>query len=224
MSQLNIVFHKITQYPTNNWEVTPEYFWEIFNWCKKNYPNFHIYFDDGYRLTNLQARLKEISQLSTLAIITDEVGKRNCLTWKDIGVVKKLGFKLASHSVSHPSLYTYNGSNKTILKNPFGGEYQLTTRGKKLISENEIKFQLIESKRELFNRGFEIDEFVFPYGLYSDQTILLLDELDIYKYYTTCDEQLYNGGKLIPRVLIEGKRSIKETILCLTNIIDKSKK
>ncbi|MBU1088662.1 polysaccharide deacetylase family protein [Patescibacteria group bacterium] len=219
MQKLNLAFHKICKNPQGDWQVNPKYFWKIFDWCNHNYTNFRIYFDDGDKLDELSDKHGIIAKYCTLAIVTDNIGKKGYYSWDELKQMKQKGFTISSHSVSHSSMCWFD-NNGILLANPPMGKYDNCPRGKQLLSENQIKYQLVESKKILNNHGFDTNEFVFPYGLYSDQTIEILDNLGIYKYYTTCNEKLYDGGKLVPRILIYGTKSPTETIKCLTNLIN----
>lgn len=218
MLKLNLVFHKICNNPQGDWQVGPEYFWKIFNWCRSNYPNFHIYFDDGFRINELSSANNQIAKYSTLAIATDNVGKKGYFSWNDLKKMSQAGFTIASHSVSHPSM-CFLDKNNILIVNPPKGEYINSPKGKQCLSENQIRYQAVESQKILAKNRFNTGEFVFPYGLYSNQTIKLLDDLGLYGYYSTCDEKLYGNGKLVPRILIYGTKSPQETIKCLIKLI-----
>ncbi|MDO8570275.1 MAG: polysaccharide deacetylase family protein [Candidatus Daviesbacteria bacterium] len=220
MSKLNIVFHKITTNPAGNWEVSPILFRDIFKWCQQNYEDFQIYFDDGYDLEIISNFYNEIAPLSTLAIVTDDIEKNGFFSWEDLSKLSKMGFNIASHSVTHPSMSVFDQNNIGLV-NPSGGIYSNVPRGKQLLTMIQVKFQIVESKKVLVEKGFRIREFVFPYGLYSQQTINLLNDLGLYDFYATCDNGLDEGVKIISRNLIHGTKSLKENIRCLTKIIEK---
>lgn len=220
MYSLNLVFHGVNPKVSGEWQVTLEHFNCIFNWCLKNIVSFCIYFDDGIKLAFKEAELVKIAPYSNLAIVTGDVGTKDHYSWSELCHLSKLGFSISSHGVSHSSLCRYDDSDRLIMKNPAGGEYISSPRGKQLLNEKQIEYQLVESKKELHKHGFEVSQFVFPYGLYSKQTIEILDNLGIYSHYVTCDPMLYTGGKIIPRLLVYGNRSADENILCLTKLIE----
>lgn len=220
MSKLNIVFHKIMANPTGDWEVSPILFRDIFKWCQQNCEDFQIYFDDGYGLEIISNFYSEIAPLTALAIVTDDIGKNGFFSWEDLSKLSKIGFNIASHSVSHPSMAIFDQNNIELI-NPSGGRYSNVPRGKQLLAINQVKFQIVESKKALVEKGFRVREFVFPYGLYSQQTIDLLNDLGLYDFYATCDEGLDEGNKIILRNLIYGTKSLEENIRCLTKIIEK---
>ncbi len=220
-AKLNIVFHRICHNPTNKWEMTPDLFLKIYRWCLDKYPNFRAYFDDGNSMLDLGDHLDFIATRSTLAIATDILGNDTHISWNELSYLYELGFTIASHGTSHASLCVYDPVDNQILPNPAGGKYISALRGKRLLSERQVEYQLIESKKALLNHGVNVNEFVFPYGLYSNQTLKILDELKIYDFYSTCDERLYNSGKIIPRVLICGDKTFQETIKCLIKVIER---
>jgi hypothetical protein len=220
-NKLNIVFHKITKCPKGDWEVTPSYFFKIFNWCKKNYSDFSVYFDDGEKMDFSVQEMATIAPFSILSVVTNLVGKTNHYGWKDLSVLVKKGFKVASHGASHVSLAKYDNSDKYIMKCPKGGTYEDHIQGKYLLSEQQIRYQLAESWVSLFNHGFKVDEFVFPYGLYSKQVLKVAEKIGRYNYYATCDDGVYTGGKIIPRFLIYGAKTAEDNIKCLSKIIQR---
>lgn len=222
MHRLNLAFHKIKNNPSGKWEISPAFFEKIYDWCVNQTYDFHIYFDDGKNLDLPANILKKIAHKSTLAVETGNVGKTNYLTWQELQNLVKIGFSLASHTVSHPALCVYDKSNTNIISTPLGGEYTSSPRGRgQVLSEYQVRYQLIESKKKLTEKGFNVEELVFPYGLYSASIIGILDKLNIYKYYTTCDEEVYQGGKIIPRFLIYGDKTPEENISCLIKNIEK---
>lgn len=221
MYRLNLVFHQVKNNPLGEWEVSSTFFEQLYEWCKKQTFDFHFYFDDGKCLDLPNGILRGIARNSTIAIETGNVGKQGYLTWLRLQDLRKMGFSFASHTVSHSALCIYDKSGTKILPMPSGGEYAVSLRGKgQVLSENQVKYQLVESKKKLIETGFSVDEIVFPYGLYSPRIISMLDELGIYSYYVTCDEGIYKGGKMVSRFLVYGDRTLEEHILCLTKHIE----
>lgn len=219
MYKLNLAFHDIVGNASGEWQIRPEYFIKMFDWCQKNVNDFCIYFDDGKRIELSSKELAFIGPCCNLAVVVETIGLNGYFGWPDLTLLVKLGFKISSHGYSHSSLCKYDDANQKILVNPKGGKYQSAPRGKVLLSEKEVEFQLIESKKMFEKHGFEVKEFVFPYGLYSSQTIGILDKLDVYEYYTTCEPGFYSGGKMIPRFLVYGNKTVRDNLLCLTKII-----
>lgn len=214
MPRLNLAFHKICHQPQNEWEVKPLDFRKIVNWCTVNYPNFHIYFDDGDTLDCLEQYLFEIRNKVTFAIVIDKIGKAGFFGWKKLEKMKSQGFHIASHGVNHTSLCWFdNFGNKST--NPKKGDYTNSQRGKTLLSVNQVRYQIIESFNAFSNHRIHTNEFVFPYGLYSDQTIKILDQIEIYKKYVTCDPSLDFGKKIVPRLLINNQEDNIGKIRCL---------
>jgi len=219
VQRLNLAFHKICWQRQDEWEITPKKFWQIIKYCQDNHINFMVYFDDGDELNDIEDKLKAIKEKVILAITIDKVGKKGYLSWKEIERMYRNGYKIASHGVNHTSLCWFD-ENGQILENPKGGIYERSKRGKKLLSENQVRYQLIESYKAFQNHGVLIDEFVFPYGLYSKQTVEIIRKAKLYKRCVTCDMGIDVGKFLVPRLLINNNTDNIKNIKCLTkNII-----
>ena len=129
----------------------------------------------------------------------------------------KEGIKISSHTSSHAALAVYREGK--LQGTPLGGIYQNSPWGQgDILSENEILFQLVESKNKLRNNNILTDELVLPHGLYNDTVLRLNYQYGLYKYISTCDEYLDYGEYLRPRFLIDNERSIKDTIDAIKNL------
>ena len=78
------------------------------------------------------------------------------------------------------------------------------------LSEYEVLYQAVESKRALSSIGIETDEFIFPYGLYNKGILEKLYESNLYNYLSTCDEYVDTGSYIRPRYLIWNTKTIEE--------------
>lgn len=63
-------------------------------------------FDDGYAsfYTKAVPLLRRYGFVATVCVITDQIGKKNHVTWKQLEELVALGFEVASHTKSHPDL------------------------------------------------------------------------------------------------------------------------
>ena len=226
---LNLIFHKIYKYQTeikDKYDITYDYYLiiikEVNNLIKSKkskFTDYRIYFDDGYdSFKNIVFPNMTILQKhkTTLAIVTDLIGKNGYLDKKSLECFNKCGITISSHTASHTALAVYK--NNKLQNSIKGGIYQNSPSGQgDILTENEILYQFIESKNKLKNCGFKVNELVLPHGLYNDTVIRINYEYGIYAYISTCDEYLDEGQSLKPRFLIDNERSIADTI---TSIID----
>lgn len=174
------------------------------------FSDYRIYFDDGgvsfkYNVFPFLSK-KKISKC-TLAIVTDWLDKPGYLTKNDLKNFLKLGVRVVSHSVSHPGLSSFK--NGKLLKTLPGGNYSTSPYGQvKVLKEKEVLFQMIESKKKLETiLKHNVDEFVFPHGLYNTSILDLNKNYDMYKVLSTCDEYLDDGDALRPRFLVRSDLS-----------------
>ena len=115
--------------------------------------NVVVTFDDAYKdvITNAYPILEKYNFQATVFVITDFVGKDRYLTWEDIKTLKKNGWHIESHTLTHPNL-----SN---------------------ISEKEAKRQIYESKNKIEkNLGTIVRFLSYPAGKYDDDIIELTKE------------------------------------------------
>ena len=97
-------------------------------------------FDDGMlsQYTYAKPILDKYNFKATFYIICNSVDKENRMNWNNIQTLEEEEHKIGSHSMNHQRL------------------------GK--LSNNEMKYEIIESKRCLENRGFNVTSFSFPYN------------------------------------------------------------
>lgn len=234
MKKYNLIFHKILKEEKDiddKYNISLDYyisFLKEFNNAirlkqnKESY-TYQIYFDDGddsfIKLILPLIKPNEYCKF-TLAIVTDWINKEGYLSEQEIISLNNLGINIASHGTSHSALAV---SKKLSDRNtPINGEYRDGVFGfEQRLSENEVIYQFIESKKRLTKLGISVNEFVFPFGLYNDTTVRVNYELGTYKYLSTCDEYLDEGQLLRPRYLIDNERSIDETIKSIFKLDEK---
>lgn len=97
-------------------------------------------FDDGMlsQFTYAKPILDIYNFKATFYIICNFVGKDDRMNWDDIQSLEQEGHEIGSHSMNHKRL------------------------GK--LSDNDIKYEIIESKRCLQEKGFNVTSFSFPYN------------------------------------------------------------
>ncbi len=231
---LNIVFHKlvlnekecITEFILNIDKAT-----EIITRIQERkyagqtkFSKLKIYFDDGDNsfMNIFFNNIKELSLENKdikLAIVTDQVGHKGHLSLKQLKYLKEKNINITSHGVSHAALAIYN--NGEILDTPKGGVYRNMTRGRlNQLSEEEVWYQLFESRDWLEKHVGSIDEFVLPYGTYNESTVRIFNRLSKYNFLSTCDNYLDSGKNLRPRYLITNSKSCAEIIdeICLLDL------
>ena len=227
--QVNLIFHDIvisSAKINNKYTITKDYFLSLMEEIGRSTKNkktlfmkYRIYFDDGYTSFHdtIYPLLYNKPWEVTLAIVTDNLDSEGFLKSRILREYFNQGIKIASHGTSHAALAVYKDGK--LQDTPSGGKYNNSPRGQREpLSENEIIYQYYESKKYLESLlSIEIDEFVFPYGLYNSQVVFLNSKYGFYKYLSTCDEHLDFGASLRPRVLINNERTIPETIKYLTS-------
>ncbi|HSF51274.1 MAG TPA: polysaccharide deacetylase family protein [Nitrososphaeraceae archaeon] len=99
-----------------------------------------ITFDDGMlsQYTYAKPILDKYNFKATFYIICNNVDKENRMNWNNIHILEEEGHEIGSHSMNHKKL------------------------GK--LSDEEIKYEIIESKRCLQENGFDVISFSFPYN------------------------------------------------------------
>jgi len=229
---LNLIFHKIVLRESDlddKYTVTYIYFENIINEITKilnrglcKFQDFRIYFDDGndsFEKLILPKLTTLLKKRTTLAVVTNWIGKKGYLNSYLFKKYLKEDIKIASHGVSHSALAVYrNGILQNSLKR---GRYQYSPFEQgDVLSEREILYQLIESKKKLLKVAINTDEFVLPHGLYNDTVMKLNFEFGVYKYLSTCDEYLDGGEPLRPRFLVDNEKTISKTIKQISNLSD----
>lgn len=217
---INIIFHRIAVAPEdiqNDYELTEDQFVERVNATRIFADEsdtellYRFYFDDGDNtfLTIAKKYLKEAEYPNTvLGIVTDNMNTSDHLSSTELKKLADQGFVIASHSASHPALAFYE--NGTLLPTTSGGNYQTSPFGHtKILSKQEVLFQLTESYKRLEEAGLHGDEFVLPHGCYNKQTIQLVNQTELYKTISTCDPFLDTGTNPRPRLLTRHNESLE---------------
>lgn len=221
--KLNLVFHNIvfdSSYGLSKYSMSVGDYKKILettlDYCERSdsiFKNVKVYFDDG-NISTL-----EILSMSNLiyfcehvvAIPTGWIGKRGFLRSTDVLEIANKGIKIVSHGVTHSALAIFRGNGTA--STPCGGKYQPGNGGKKnILSENQVKYELIESKKFLESLSINPDEFVLPYGLYNNDTIKINSCTRAYKYLCTCDIGLDNGNTMRPRVIVFSGQTIHDIL------------
>jgi len=175
---------------------------------------FTLYFDDGYQSLYEQVLplRRQIKFPITAAIITDKINMNAYITLDQLKDIYSKKIQIASHGVSHAALAVYK--NNKLQNTPKGGVYENSPFGQgEPLTEKEIKYQFIESKKRLqLLINTEVTEFVLPYGLYNPTVVDLFKSENIYSFLSTCDIGADNGQMLRPRFLISNDHPVKETI------------
>lgn len=218
----NIIFHRITKYERDikdTYEITISQFLDIVKFVRNSakkedvhFNKYRFYFDDGddsflRRVLPLLHKHEYVS--TTLAITTGFVEGKGFLDWDDLRGLMGSGINIASHGVSHSALAFY--VDGVPLESIPGGEYKTSLFGHtSILSEQEIIYQLNESKNKLEENQFNINEFVLPHGCYNKTVLDINKKNKIYKIISTCDEYLDSGNYLRPRVLTRNDQNISD--------------
>lgn len=125
-----------------------------------------ITFDDGMlsQFTNAKTILDKYNFKATFYIICNSVDKENRMTWNNIQTLEEEGNEIGSHSMNHKKLSK--------------------------LSEEEIRYEIIESKRCLQKKGFNVTSFSFPYNDGDNNKDILKVIADNYYIARTVSEPL----------------------------------
>lgn len=215
--RLNLVFHEINRFPHENesrFAVTEDFglglIKELLVFLEsKGHIFLSIWLDDGFESQRSFAELaaKEFGVPISLAISTGLVGLPGYLSWNDLVELGKLtGISVCSHGVSHSALGAYQQG--TVMPIQRGGVYQnVPKRSNALLSEEEIRYQLVESGNTLLRYGLTTSSFVYPHGIYNNQIVELIRESSLYSKAYTCDPGFETDKTcpfLIPRTVAYG--------------------
>ena len=123
-----------------------------------------ITFDDGMlsQFTYAKPILDKYNFKATFYIICNSVDKENRLNWNNIQTLEEEGHEIGSHSMNHKKL------------------------GK--LSEENMKYEIFESKRCLQDNGFNVTSFSFPYNDGDNKQIILKIIADNYYIARTASE------------------------------------
>jgi peptidoglycan/xylan/chitin deacetylase (PgdA/CDA1 family) len=125
-----------------------------------------ITFDDGMlsQYTYAKTILDKYIFKATFYIICNSVDKENRMNWNNIQILEEEGHEIGSHSMNH----------KRLSK----------------LSEEEMKYEIIQSKRCLQENGFNVTSFSFPYNDGDNNNNILKIIADNYYIARTASEPL----------------------------------
>jgi peptidoglycan/xylan/chitin deacetylase (PgdA/CDA1 family) len=125
-----------------------------------------ITFDDGMlsQYTYAKTILDKYIFKATFYIICNSVDKENRMNWNNIQILEEEGHEIGSHSMNH----------KRLSK----------------LSEEEMKYEIIQSKRCLQENGFNVTSFAFPYNDGNNNKNILKIIADNYYIARTASEPL----------------------------------
>jgi peptidoglycan/xylan/chitin deacetylase (PgdA/CDA1 family) len=125
-----------------------------------------ITFDDGMlsQYTYAKTILDKYNFKATFYIICNSVDKENRMNWNNIQILEEEGHEIGSHSMNH----------KRLSK----------------LSEEEIRYEIIEAKRCLQEKGFNVTSFSFPYNDGDNNKNILKIVADNYYIARTASEPL----------------------------------
>ena len=125
-----------------------------------------ITFDDGMlsQFTYAKPILDNYNFKAIFYIICNSVDKENRMNWNNIQILEEEGHEIGAHSMNH----------KRLSK----------------LSEEELKYEIIESKRCLQENGFNVTSFSFPYNDGDNNESILKIIADNYYIARTASEPL----------------------------------
>lgn len=125
-----------------------------------------ITLDDGMlsQYTYAKPILDKYNFKTTFYIICNSVDKENRMNWNNIQTLEEEGHEIGSHSMNHKKLSK--------------------------LSDEEMTYEIIESKRCLENKGFNVTSFSFPYNDGDDNKNILKNIADNYYIARTASEPL----------------------------------
>jgi len=143
-----------------------------------------------------------------LAVVYDWLGRKDCLNASDVRALRDdAGVHICSHGLQHIRLTKYV-SNQPV-DPPAGGRYG-KCRSTRPPTEQQVLYELNESKALLDRIGLQTTEFVFPYGAFSPGAIRLLRQKSHYVKAYTCEDGIeddHSDPFSIPRFLLTNKQS-----------------
>lgn len=147
-----------------------------------------VFLDDGYsnQFEFAHALQERFGLFAVIGIATDDVGTEGYLTWNQVEALSAEGQRIASHGVSHAALGKYD--NDTVMETLTGGMYRNMPKGRTaLLSEAEVRYQVVESHRRLQQHGVEAGDFIYPYGVYNRTIRDIVQSSRLYTAAHTCD-------------------------------------
>lgn len=130
--------------------------------------NIVLTFDDGYQnvYKNAFPIMKNLGLSGTVFVITDFVGKDRYMNWSELNELKKEGWQIESHTITHPNLTN--------------------------IDSKSAWNQILNSKLEIEkNIKGNVQSFSYPAGKYNDEVVKLVKEAG-YKNAVSTDRGIEN--------------------------------
>lgn len=148
--------------------------------------DFIITFDDGYKsdVSFALLLLQKYKAKAVFFIAVENIGLSGFMNWDDVRLLHKSGMEIGSHSLTHSNF--------------------------KLLTSEEVEFELRESKRRIEEEiNCEIKSFAFPYGAYSKYSVHLAMKIG-FTYIYCSDHGLNVSGnkKLLYRNSINSHTSV----------------
>jgi hypothetical protein len=204
---INLVFHDIvraSEQQQGNYDVRLGSFTEIVDRCRRLgiAGRVRLYFDDNHR-SLYDVVIGEVDvrgfQDVVAAVPVTSLDKDGRGTRADLEQARSTGVRVVPHGYSHVRLASYD-SWGNLQPTPLGGPYADSRAAGRRLSENEVLFQLIES-REAFDQDGPA-ELVLPYGCYNRTTLALNERLGLYDVLATSDFEIDLGQQTRPRLLV----------------------
>jgi hypothetical protein len=206
---INLAYHDIVRTPDevrSAFDVTTDSFAQILEWCRgiDISGRTRLYFDDNHRsLYDLVLKVVDPADFLEVvaAVPVNSVSKAGRGGISDIDGARAVGVRVAPHGCSHVRLASYDPQGN-LLPTPLRGPYaDRQTEESRPLTENEVLFQLVESKE--YFKQLASSEFVLPYGCYNQTTIALNQRLAIYDTLTTADFDIDTGQEIRPRLTVK---------------------
>jgi hypothetical protein len=164
--------------------------------------NDQSFFDQVLPMIDVSSYFEVVLAVPAVSVDSPEHG-----TMRDLDRAVEAGVRIAAHGMTHVRLASY--LNGVLLPTPSGGRYEpVEPDVQDPLNENQVLFQLIESKEAL--AVFAPAEFVLPYGCFNRFTVAANERYGIYEYLGTSDFDLDVGQPLRPRRIISSETSPSE--------------
>jgi hypothetical protein len=209
---LNYVWHRVEDRMTavsSPYTVSSAQLESILNWLTETElsSRVRLYFDDN-DLSFFERVLSVIDVSSyfdvVLAVPAVSVDSRGHGTMEDLARAVEAGVRIAAHGMTHVRLASY--LDGVLLPTPSGGRYETVEPDvEDPLNENQVLFQLIESKEAL--AVYAPAEFVLPYGCFNRFTVVANERFGIYDFLGTSDFDLDVGQPLRPRRIVTSETS-----------------
>lgn len=229
-NRLNLIFHKIVNNQKDlksRYDFVSDNAIELIDETQKILKGKNIgltiFLDDGYDTQYEFAKeiIKKFKIKVFISLISGNIESEGYLSKEKIIELKNKGIKFCSHGVSHATLGKYE--NGKVLPTPKKGVYENSPRGHdKLLFEEEVRFQVIESSNQLCRMKLDVSSFVYPYGAYNNSIKKIIERSLLYNKAYTCEEELEHQGKslfTIPRFVVYNDISLDNWLLSISEKI-----